>query len=40
MHTIASSILLAREEGLRVEELPVRAVPDFINHVRLKVNVQ
>jgi hypothetical protein len=38
--TVASSILLAGEEGLGMEELPVRAIPDLINHIRLKVDVQ
>jgi hypothetical protein len=37
--TVASSVLLASEEGLRVEELPIRAIPDLVNNIWLKVDV-
>ena len=38
--TIASSILLASHKRLGVEKAPVRAIPDFIDHVGLEINVQ
>ena len=37
--TVASSIFFARHKSLGVEETPVRAVPNLINDVGLKVDI-
>jgi hypothetical protein len=38
--TVAGGILLARYKSLRVEETPIRASPDLVDDIGLKVNVQ
>lgn len=38
--TVAGGVFLSSDKSLRVEKTPVWAVPDFINNVRLEVDVQ
>ena len=39
-HTVAGSILLASHKSLGVKETPVRTIPDFVDDIGLKVDVQ
>ena len=39
-HTVASSILLSSYESLRVEKTSVRAVPDLIDDIGFKIDVE
>ena len=40
VHTVAGGVLLASDKSLGVEETPVGARPDFVDHVGLEVNIQ
>jgi hypothetical protein len=40
MHTVARGIFLSSNKGFRVEETPVRTIPDLVNDIGLEVNVQ
>lgn len=40
MHTVAGGVLLPIDEGLGMEQTPVRAIPDFIDDIGLEIDVQ